>query len=119
MLVTLLPKSSSIAIDEVLCRLVSKSLAHSVCHDAFNVLTPSQVGVSVNRQCDTIIHFASQPLDDPSISRDEWWFLFLDFKNAFNSIDRAEVLGDPCPHTPSGHLDRVLLWLPTLPPLRF
>ncbi len=76
-----------IAVGEVFRRLVSKCLSRSIQADAFRILTPLQLGVGVRGGCEAIVHTVSTFLDN-DFSPDSKWSLFLDFSNAFNSIDR-------------------------------
>ena len=86
---------SPIAVGEVLRRLVSKCLARCVLIlDAFQVLTPLQVGVGVGVSggCEAIVHSVSQILEDMSLPSTYEWTLLLDFSNAFKSINRVCML---------------------------
>ena len=76
---------------EVLCCLTSKCLSRYVQEEAFNILTPLQLGVGVRVGCETIVHLVASTLEDPSIPSNECWTLLLDFKNAFNCISREAM----------------------------
>lgn len=78
-----------IAVGEVLRRLTSKCLSRWVKAEAVKVLTPLQVGVGVRGGCEAIVHSVAHALEDSSVLPGSRWCLQLDFKNAFNSIDRG------------------------------
>ena len=52
-----------IAVGEVLRRLTSKCLSRAVQSDAFDVLTPLQVGVGVKAGCEAIVHSVAHILE--------------------------------------------------------
>ena len=81
-----------IAVGEVLRRLISKSLATATRHDAFNSLAPLQLGLCVRGDCEAIIHSVSHLTS--SAPPQQWWVLLLDFRNAFNSINRESMFGE-------------------------
>ena len=90
-----------IAVGEVLRRLTSKCISRAVRGDAFNVLTPLQVGVGVSVGCEAIVHAVNRVQEDPNISPDQKWTLLLDFSNAFNSISREKMFGEVRARIPS------------------
>ena len=69
--------------------MTSKCVSRLVQADAFQTLTPLQVGVGVKAGCEAIIHSVARTLEDPSVTPGERWTLLLDFSNAFNSISRS------------------------------
>ena len=81
----------SIAVGEVLLRLVSKCLAQVVRLDVANALPPSQLGVGVSLGCEAIVHSVNRVLENPSIPDSGKWTLLVDFSNAFNCIDRSAM----------------------------
>ena len=81
-----------IAVGEVLRCLTSKCLSRTVQSDAFDVLTPLQVGVGVKAGCEAVVHSVAHILereDLPLLSR---WILLIDFSNAFNTVSREHML---------------------------
>ena len=76
-----------ITVGEVLCRLVSKSLSTTTCHEVFNSLTPLQLGMSVKGGCEAIIHSVSQQHHLSNIGL----FYIFDFSNDFTSINRESM----------------------------
>ena len=90
-----------IAVGEVLRRLTSKCLSHSVQEQAIQTLTPLQVGVGVKGGCEDIVHAVSCTLDDSNISPGEQWTLLLDFSNAFNNISRDYMFEEIRSHVPA------------------
>ena len=80
-----------IAVGEVLRRLTSKCLSKCVKDEAFQTLTPLQVGVGVKVGCETVVHAVSRIQEDPAIQPSDKWTLLLDFSNAFNSISRSHM----------------------------
>ena len=90
-----------IAVGEVLHRLTSKCLSRFVQEQAFNILSPLQLGVGVRVGCEAIVHSVASTLEDPSIPSNECWTLLLDFKNAFNCISREAMFVEIRARVPS------------------
>ena len=90
-----------IAVGEVLRRLTSKCIAKAVQSEAFRVLAPSQVGVSVPGGCEAIVHAVADVLNDSSILPENRFTLLVDFSNAFNSIDRGSMFQEVRARIPS------------------
>ena len=78
-----------IAVGEVLRRLTSKCVARAVLPDALPILSPLQVGVGIPGGCEAILHSVMDVQGNPSIPPDDRYTLFVDFSNAFNSINRT------------------------------
>ena len=75
----------------MLRRLTSKCLSRAVQFDAFDVLTPLQVGVGVKAGCEAVVHSVAHILDRgdlPVLSR---WIILIDFSIAFNSVSREHM----------------------------
>ena len=81
-----------IAVGEVLRRLTSKSLSRAVQSDAFDVLTPLQVGVGVKAGCEAVVHSVVHILDRADLPVLSRWILLIDFSNAFNSAHVPKTL---------------------------
>ena len=90
-----------IAVGEVLRRLVSKCLAQSVHHEAASILAPLQVGVGIPAGSEAVVHAVRDIFDDHGITPSHKWTLLLDFSNAFNSVDRGEMLKEVRSRIPS------------------
>ena len=95
-----------IAVGEVLRRLTSKCISRSVRYDAFNILSPLQLGVGVPVGCEAIVHAVARVQEDVDIPPEERWILLLDFSNAFNRIDRGSMFQEVRARIPS-----VAAWL--------
>ena len=67
-------------------------------HTANCTLSPLQLGVSVNSGCEVIIHSVTQLLSSTPPNRR--WMLFLNFRNAFNSINREAMFVELCQRVP-------------------
>ena len=80
----------------MLHRLTSKCLSCCVQADAARVLSPTQVGVGIKVGCEAIVHSVIHTSEDT----DSRWCLQLDFRNAFNSIDRSCMFQEVCSHVP-------------------
>ena len=78
-----------IAVGEVLRRLVSKCLAYVARSSAISLLTPLQLGVSVQGGCEAIVHATTQLMT--SVQDNQHWTLLLNVSNAFNSISREAM----------------------------
>ncbi len=90
-----------IAVGEVLRRLTSKCISRSVQAEAFRALTPLQVGVGVPAGCEAIVHAVNSLLEDPNIHPGGKWTLLLDFRNAFNSVNREKMFEEVRARIPS------------------
>ena len=88
-----------IAVGEVLRRLVSKTLSTTLRQEAINSLSPHQKGVGVKAGCESIIHTITQFREVTPPSNN--WALMVDFKNAFNSIDRSSMFNEIRTRMPS------------------
>jgi hypothetical protein len=95
-LVPLYKKDSSslrpIAVGEILRRLVSKCCVRAVTSVAATYLKPLQLGVGVQHGAEAILHSLNR-----AIQRDlqpDTILALLDFKNAFNMIDRQKFLSE-------------------------
>ena len=80
-----------IAVGEVLRRLVGKCLLASVKEDAQELLEPWQVGVGTSGGCEAVVHVCRRWLAQHSDDADRV-IAQIDIKNAFNSLDRHEIL---------------------------
>ena len=74
---------------EVLRQLVSKCLSSVVVPSVLDVLPPHQVGVGVRAGAEAVVHSLNLVRSLPDIPDSSKWVLLLNFKNAFNSIDRT------------------------------
>ena len=90
-----------IAVGEVLCRLSSKCISKAVRSEAFEVLTPLQVGVGVQAGCKSIVHTVSPVQEDSNILPELKWILLLDFSNAFNNVRRESMFQEVRARIPS------------------
>ena len=88
-----------IAVGEILRRLVAKILCKEVQEAARQHLWPLQVGVASPLGAECAIHIASQWRERNAAAPDEV-FLKVDFSNAFNSVNRAQVLAAVEEHFP-------------------
>ena len=70
-----------IAVGEVLRRLTSKCVSKAIRSEAFEALTPLQLGVGVSVGCESIVHAVNCVLEDSSIKPEEKWTL-LDKRGA-------------------------------------
>ena len=104
---TLLPSQKKdgglwpIAVGEVLCCLTSKYLSQAVLADAFQALTPLQMGVGVKGGCEAIVHSIAHTMEDPNLLPDDCWTLLMDFSNAFNSVNRGLMFKEIRAHIPA------------------
>ena len=80
-----------IAVWEVLRRLTSKCLSHAIQHAASLILCPPQLGVGIRSGYESIVHAVARLMEHSDIPPGEHWILYLDFSNAFNSIDRESI----------------------------
>ena len=83
-----------IAVGETFRRLVAKCLAFKLSPQASTFLEPHQLGVKTRGGCEAIIHAAQAILSDPSLHENEKWVLQVDFRNAFNTMDRGFMLSE-------------------------
>ena len=90
-----------IAVGETLRRLTSKCISRRVQAEAFQVLTPLQVGVGVPVGCEAIVHAVAHVQDDANFHPEECWTLLLDFFNAFNCVDRGSMFREVRDRIPS------------------
>ena len=81
-----------IAVGETLRRWAAKCLSRKAIEDTRAYLAPHQLGVGVKGGCEALIHAANSFFNDASIPVDHKWVLQVDMENAFNSIDRAQML---------------------------
>jgi hypothetical protein len=86
-----------IAVGDILRRLVAKYLAQTVHSWARDIFAPLQVGVAVPAGAEVLIHsirgLVTAHGSDPSVS-----LLQIDFKNAFNQVDRATFIQEVVTH---------------------
>jgi hypothetical protein len=88
-----------IAVGEIFRRLVSKCCVHAVTTQAASYLSPLQLGVGVQHGAESILHAFNR-----SISADfdpDTIIALLDFKNAFNLVDRSKFLTEVLSRYPS------------------
>ena len=83
-----------IAVGETFRRLVAKCLAFKLSPQASPFLEPHQLGVKTQGGCEAIIHSAQAILSDTSLHSNDKWLLQVDFRNAFNTMDRGVVLSE-------------------------
>lgn len=83
-----------IAVGEVLRRLVAKCLAFKLSPQASTFLQPRQVGVKTRGGTEAVIHSVQAILNNPAIPANSKWVVQIDFKNAFNTIDRSTFLAE-------------------------
>ena len=79
-----------VAVSSVIYRLVGKLEFKTHCKEGVESLRPSQLGVGVHNACEAICHaaqFLMHNVLDPGYS-----MIALDFKNAFNTIDRRVMM---------------------------
>ena len=88
-----------IAVGEVLRRLVGKLWCQAVREESRAYLWPLQVGVGVPSGCEAAVHATRGWLHRNSGHADKI-LLKLDFRNAFNSIDRTALLRQVRAHAP-------------------
>ena len=81
-----------IAVGEIFRRLVTKCLAFKLTPQASSFLEPHQVGVKTCGGCEAIIHATQAILSDQSLTPNQKWIVQIDFKNAFNTMDREHIL---------------------------
>ena len=80
-----------LSVGEVLRRLTSKCVARAVHQEAVSILSPLQVGVGIPLGCESIVYSVSSFLSNPDIHSHSKCSLFVDFSNAFNSVDRTHM----------------------------
>jgi hypothetical protein len=91
-LVPLLKKDDSIrpiAVGEVLRRLISKCCVHAVVKDISAILSPLQLGVGIQFGAEAILHSLNRSHLDDTDNHTDTVIACLDFKNAFNMVDRS------------------------------
>ena len=77
-----------IAIGNLLRRVVAKCFSSALAEKAASLLAPNQLGVGVRGGAEAIAHAVSEAVKvDPSC-----WVLQVDLVNAYNVVDRGEVL---------------------------
>ena len=81
-----------IAVGEVFRRLVAKCLAFGLGPQAATFLEPRQLGVKTRGGTEAIIHAVQAVLSDPLLPSNSKWVIQVDFRNAFNTIDRSALL---------------------------
>ena len=81
----------SIAVGEVLRRLVVKCIAKQTETETAERFTSKQLGVGVKGGAESIIHATKITSEKLQLSHDAG-ILRIDFKNAFNSIKRSQIL---------------------------
>ena len=89
-----------IAVGEVLRRLVSKCLSSVAAPLVSTILPPHQVGVGTPGGAEAIVHSLQLLRANPLISDSDKWVLLVDFRNAFNNIDRALMFEELRSHIP-------------------
>ena len=82
-----------IIVGETLRRLASKCLCQAVREPAQQWLSPLQLGVAVSLGAEAAVHTARHWFHRNSGHANKA-FLTIDFENAFNSVDRAAMLGE-------------------------
>ena len=101
---TALPKDDGdlrpIAVGEVLRRLAGKCCANSVKDDMRDILEPWQVGVGTPGGCEAVVHAVRHWFLSFAQSTDRV-LARVDLSNAFNSVDRQEVLASTRELAPS------------------
>ena len=75
-----------IAVGEVLRRLTSEWLSHSVLAEAFQTLTPLQMGVGVKGGCKAIVHSVSRTAEDTSIPQTIAGHMFKEVRSCIPSL---------------------------------
>ena len=78
--------------------MISKCLATASRHTANCTLAPLQLGVSAKGGCEAIIHSVTHLLASTPPNRS--WTLLLDFRNAFNNINRETMFEELRRHVP-------------------
>ena len=81
-----------IAVGEVFRRVVAKCLAFGLGPQAATFLEPRQLGVKTRGGTEAIIHAVQAVLSDPLLPSNSKWVVQVDFRNAFNTIDRTALL---------------------------
>ena len=81
------------AVGETLRRLVSKVLCQAVREDAVNHFWPLQLGVGARMGGEAAVHATRQWVDRNQADVNKV-LLKVDFKNAFNSVDRLAILSE-------------------------
>jgi hypothetical protein len=89
-----------IAVGEVLRRLTGKCLAFHHAPEAASHLNPHQLGVGTRSGGESIIHATQAILSDSTIPANNKWVLQIDFKNAFNCMDRTHLFEEVREHAP-------------------
>ena len=89
-----------IAVGETIRRWTAKCVSRKATADSADHLTPHQLGVGVKGGAEAIIHAAGAIYHDNSISDEEKWVLQVDFENAFNLINRSQMLEEIRRHCP-------------------
>ena len=81
-----------VAVGEIYRRLVGKCMAALFNPQAATILQPHQLGVKTSGGCEAIIHALQGHLMNEDVHVDDKWVLLVDFKNAFNTLDRQHML---------------------------
>ena len=85
-----------IAIGNLLRRVVAKCFSTALAEKAASLLAPNQLGVGVHGGAEAIAHAVCEAVKvDPSC-----WVLQVDLVNAYNAVDRGEVLQKVAEHFP-------------------
>ena len=89
-----------VAVGETLRRLTSKCYAFEVSSRAADLLRPLQLAVGVKGGCESIVHALNALIANDDIPMEEKCILQVDFKNAFNLVNREEVFRQVRSHFP-------------------
>jgi hypothetical protein len=80
-----------IVVGEVFRRLISKLCVSAVSHDVTEYLEPLQLGVGVQGGCEAVLHSFNRSIRNSELDHDSILSL-VDFKNAFNEVNRDYFL---------------------------
>jgi hypothetical protein len=80
-----------IVVGEVFRRLISKLCVSAVSNVATEYLEPLQLGVGVQGGCEAVLHSFNRSIRNPNLDQDSILSL-VDFKNAFNEVNRNYFL---------------------------
>ena len=80
-----------VGVMEVFARLTSKCNANALSSELAEIFSPLQLGVKVQGGCEAVLHAVNQIFHSPLQSHQKATLL-VDWKNAFNEIDRTRML---------------------------
>ena len=89
-----------VGVAEVVCRLTSKCNVQALSPVLADVFLPTQLGVKVQGGCEAALHAVTQIAHSP-LPFNQKAILMVDWKNAFNEVDRTRMLAETMERLPA------------------